>query len=164
MDGVHLSSNCFSGRTAYGIRNVVDALEPELSQLYCVVHGDFLEYSSLNGKALSDEEDNKLDDEYSRHLLAEHDSQELKLFDRGVLLRFRNYLCGDWTSFCLLSAKVALQTIEPWTNKIPAECEIFISCVDEGYWEVYARDDSLLLRLTERFSNCSPCNLEDKSV
>jgi hypothetical protein len=134
MEGLHLSQKCFPCRTEYGIRGIVDILAPELSQLYCITHKDFLEYS-LDGTALSDEQMEKLDEEYGHFLVEDlervgNSVRDLKLFDRGFLPRFRDYLCGDWTDFYLLATRIPLTAVQPWGNKVPPECQIFISCMD----------------------------------
>jgi hypothetical protein len=164
MEGLHLSQKCFDGRTEYGIRSIVDVLAPDLSQYYCATHRDFLIYCDSGGKSLTDEECKQLDEEHSRFLLDELSNQHLKLFDRGFLPRFRDYLYGDWTGFYLLSARIPLATIKPWGNEVPPECQIFISDVDAAYWEVYALDPFLLNRIKEKFPDAQPCKLEDKRV
>jgi hypothetical protein len=169
VEGLHLAQKCFTCRTEHGIRVLVDVLGPELSQLYCVTHSDFLEYFSPDGKTLSDEECEKLNEQHTQFLLEEFASggravADLKLFDRGFLLRFRNYLWGDWTDFYLLSTRIPLSAIQPWGNQVPPECQIFISCVDAAYWEVFARDTSLLARIKEHFPDAVPFELENKTV
>jgi hypothetical protein len=164
MEGLHLSQKCFDGQTAYGIRSIVDVLAPELLQHYCVTHSDFLIYCDSGGKSLSDEECKRLNEEHDRFLLEELSNHHLKLFDRGFLPRFRDYLCGDWTRFYLISTRIPLATIQYWSNAVPLECGIFISCVDAAYWEVYALDPSLLAPIKEKFPDAQPCKLEDKRV
>jgi hypothetical protein len=169
MEGLRLSQKCFTGRTEYGIRIIVDVLEPELSRLYCVTHEEFLMYLSGEGKALTDEQFEEVHKEYEHFLLEElervgNSIRHLKLFDCGFLPRFRDYLSGDWTSFYLLSTRIPLAFIQPWSNQVPPECEIFISCVDAAYWEVYARDTSLLTRIKEYFPDTEGCKLQDKTV
>jgi hypothetical protein len=163
MEGLRLTEKCFDGRTEAGIRSIVDILAPELAELYCVTHSDFLIYSS-GGKSLSDEECTKLDEEYGRFLLEELSDRHLKLFDRGFLPRFRDYLYGDWTRFYLLSTRIPLATIQYCGNVVPPACRIFISDVDAAYWEVYVLDRSLLTRIKQKFPDAQQCRLEDKTV
>jgi hypothetical protein len=163
MEGLHLSKKCFPCRTEFGIRSIVDVLAPELSQLYCVTHQDFLIYST-GDKALGDEECKRLDEQYRHFLLEEPGRGDLKLFDRGFLPRFRDCLYGDWTDFYLLSTRIPVISIQPWDNNVPPNCQILISCVDAAYWEVYARDTSLLARIKEQFPDAEPCKLENKTI
>ena len=169
MEGLHLSEKCFPDKAAYGIRSIVNVLAPELSQMYCVTHKDFLEYSLPGGKALSDEEYGNLSEQYAGFLLEEVDRvgnsvQDLKLFERGFLTKFRDYLYGDWTDFYLLAKRIPLTLLQPWSSQLPPECQILISCIDQAYWEVYARDTSVLARIKEQFPRAEPCRLENKRV
>jgi hypothetical protein len=70
---------------------------------------------------------------------------------------------GTGTASNLLSEKVPLGEIRLWTNHVPPQCEIFICCIDAAYWEVYARDETLLERLKERFPEALPRDLADKA-
>lgn len=168
MLGVVLPRPCFKVRTRYGIREIVDCLAAEISELYCAVHQDFLIYHSSDGKVLSDAEGERLDGECERFLIEEQERngaeiRELKLFGPGFLLRFRNYLSGDWNRFYLLSEKVPLGEIQLGNNQVLPQCEIFICCVDAAYWEVCARDAALLERLKKRFPEAVPSDLADKT-
>jgi hypothetical protein len=171
MQGLALNSRCFKTKTSLGIREIVDCLTPEISQLYCVAHGPFLSFSSREGKVLSEEEIQKLERESRRFLLEEEDIhivgvevRDLKLFERGFLEKFRDYLYGDWTRLYLLTAKIPLSTIQLWNSKLPTECEILICCIDAAYWEVFARSPALLVRLKGTFAEAVPCLLEDKTT
>jgi hypothetical protein len=168
MHGLRLGSRCFKGKTSLGIREIVDCLAPEMSQLYCVTHGDFLIDFSV-GKFLSEAEDQKLRGEYNRMLLKKLDRvgnsrPDLKLFRPGFLEKFRDYLYGDWTRFYLLEATVPLSTIEPWSNGVPSGCQVLICCVDAAYWEVFVGSPELLTRLRETFAEAVPCLLQDKTA
>ena len=168
MRGLRLSDGSFKLRTKYGIRELVDCLVPQISELYCVAHGDFLMYVSSEGRTLSDEECRRLDQEYERFLITRQDRKgtgirDLTLFAPGFLERFRDYLYGDWTNFYLFATQVALAVVEPSTNTVPAECEIFLSCVDAAYWEVFANDQSFLARIQDRYPNAVSCKLSDKT-
>jgi hypothetical protein len=104
MHGVRLDSRCFKEKTNFGIREIVDCLAAEISELYCAVHQNLLAYVSADGKVLSDAEGEKLDCDYERFLIEEQErngaeSRKLKLFGPGFLLRFRDYLYGDWNRF-----------------------------------------------------------------
>ncbi len=159
---------CFKVRTEYGIREIVDCLAVEISELYCAVHQNSLAYVSPDGKMLSDAEGERLDRECERFLIEEQERngaelRELKLFGPGFLLRFRDYLYGDWNRFYLLSETVPLGEIQLWSNHVPPQCEIFICCIDAAYWEVYARDAAVLERLKERFPEAVPRDLADKT-
>lgn len=121
------------------------------------------------GKSLGEAEEQKLRREYNRMLLKKLDRVEnsirhLKLFQRGFLQKFRDFLYGDWNHFYLLEAKIPLSTIEPWTNKVPSGCQILICCVDAAYWEVFVESHALLVRLKETFAAAIPCRLEDKTT
>jgi len=168
MHGLVLPRQCFKVRTSYGIREIVDCLAAEISESYCAVHQHFLIYDSPEGKVLSDAESERLDRECERFLIEEQERngaeiRDLKLFGPGFLLRFRDYLYGDWNRFYLLSEKVPLGEIQLGSNQVPPQCEIFICCVDAAYWEVYTRDTALLERLKERFPEAMPRNLADKT-
>jgi hypothetical protein len=168
VHGLRLDSRCFKVETSLGIREILDCLAPEISQLYCATHGDFLMYFS-GGKSLSEVEIQSLQREYDRMLMEELDRvgnsiRELKLFQRGFLQRFRDYLYGDWNRFYLLEAEVPLSTIEPWSNKVPSGCQILICCVDAAYWEVFVESPALLARLKETFAAAIPWRLEDKTT
>jgi hypothetical protein len=125
-------------------------------------------YVSPEGKTLSDEECGRLDQEYERFLITRQDRKgseicDLTLFAPGFLERFRDYLYGDWTNFYLFATEVPLTIVEPWTNSLPTECEIFLSCVDAAYWEVFASDPSFLARIEDRYPNAMPCKLSDRT-
>ena len=106
---------------------MVDVLAPELLQNWRATQGDFLIYSS-GGKSLSNEARPRLDAEHDRFLLENSQTTILKPFERGFLPRFRDSLCGDWTGFYLLSARIPLATVQSWGNEVPSECQIFIRC------------------------------------
>jgi len=168
MQGVRLFQNCFSVHTRDGIRNIVDCLVPEISQRYCVTHGEFLLFSTREGKTLSDEAVRSFDRKYEHFLMEQHyiagsEIPNVKLFDRGFLESFRDCLYGDWNHFYLLTSKIPLNVIQLWSNNVPPGCDIFICCVDAAYWEVFVRDAALLERLKGRFPEAVPCNLEDKT-
>ena len=165
MQGIRLYSRCFEGKTSLGVREIVDCLAPEISQFYCVTHGEFLMYSS-GGKSCSEEEIQKLDREYDLFLLEQLGSigNDLKLFQRGFLQKFRDYLYGDWTRFYLLGTRIALSAIQPWSNEVPSGCQILICCVDGAYWEVFADSPALLARLKDTFAEAMPCRLDEKTT
>jgi hypothetical protein len=169
MEGLRLSGKCFPYHARYGIRGIVDVLATELSRLYCITHQDFLEYCCLDGTALSDEVRKSLHEEYGRFLLGELATSggeicDLKLFERGFLPRFRDYLYGDWTDLYLLPTAIPLAAVQPWSNDVPPACQIFISCVDGAYWEIYARDTLPLARIRKQFPDAEPCKLENKTA
>jgi hypothetical protein len=123
-------------------------------------------YVSSDGKTLKEHERAQLDEQYSRFLLEELENNgrirlDLKLFDRGFLLAFRNFPMGDWTRFYLLEQRIPLIGIEPWKNELPPACTLLIACVDALYWEVYARDPTLLSQLRKRFPSASVRDLEN---
>jgi hypothetical protein len=159
MRGYRLGPACFREKVRLGIREIVDCLTPEISQLYCAAHGQFLELLASN-----DQESQTFDNEYAVFLLEELDSRELRLFRPGFLERFRDHLYGDWNSFYLLDVRSSFGSIQPWGNDLPAECKIFICCIDAAFWEVYSDDPGLLARLKERFNGAVGCLLQDKTV
>jgi hypothetical protein len=125
-------------------------------------------YSS-GGKSCNEEEIERLDREYNLFLLEElghvgTELRDLKLFQRGFLQKFRNYLYGDWSRFYLLAAKTPLSTVQPWTIEVPTGCEILICCVDAAYWEVFVSSPVLLTRLRKTFAEAVPCRLGDKTT
>jgi hypothetical protein len=161
MYGLRLYSQCFGVKTTLGIRAIVDFLAPEISQLYCVIHGDYLMRSSV-GK----EEAERFDRDYNLFLMEELglENNDLKLFRPGFLQKFRDCLYGDWTRFYLLKATVPLSTIRPWSNELPAECEILICCVDAAYWEIFVNNPELFGRPREAFAEAVSCRLDDKNI
>lgn len=168
MHGLRLDSGCFEGEPLLGIREIVDCLEPEIPQLYCVTHGDFLTYASSDS-SLSESAIRKLEREYDGMLIDELDRvgnsvRDLKLFRPGFLAKFRDHLYGDWTRFYLVEARVPLNTIEPWNNKVPSGCRILICCVDAAYWEVFVDSPALLARLKDTFAEAVLWPLDDKTT
>jgi hypothetical protein len=145
MHGIRLYSGCFQEKTSLGIREIVDCLAPGISQFYCVTHGAFLMYSS-GGKSCTREQIQKLDREYDLFLLEQlgPTANDLKLFQRGFLQKFRDQSYGDWTRFYLLETRIALSTFQPWSNEVPYGCQILICCVDAACWEVFAASPALL--------------------
>jgi hypothetical protein len=122
-------------------------------------------YSS-GGKSCSEAEIQKLDREHDLFLLEQLGSigNDLKLFQRGFLQKFRDYLYGDWTRFYLFETRIALSTIQPWSNEVPSGCQILICCVDAAYWEVFAESYALLARLKDTFAETMPCRLDEKTT
>jgi hypothetical protein len=159
MHGLRLKQNCFCGPIRSGIRQIVDVLREEMSQLYCASVGDFLEYD-----ALPDSEMRTLDGLYEGFLLQKiggFEGDGLNLFDRGFLVRFRDYLYGDWTDFYLLTERIPLDTFRPGTNWVPDKCAIFVRCIDAGLWEVFATERSVLNRIQQQFPEAERCNLAE---
>ena len=158
MHGLRLKQNCFRGPVRCGIRQIVDALHEEMSQLYCASKGDFLEYD-----ALTDGEMRTLDGLYEGFLLQKigFARDDLSLFDRGFLVRFRDYLYGDWTDFYLLTEPIPLDSFRPETNRVPDKCRILVRCIDAGLWEVFATERSVLNRIQQQFPEADPCNLAE---
>jgi len=160
MDGCQLRQDCFApGQTTYGIRRIIDVLAPEVSHLYCAIHKPFLIYDSL-----TEEQCSQLDGLYSKLLLEKSQERDLRLFSPGFLLRFRDHIYGDWTDICLLTSRIPLSEISPDRSEVPHECEVFISCIDAAYWEVFARHKSILDRIGEEFPKAVPCKLQNKTV
>jgi hypothetical protein len=103
MLGLRFNSQSFSIETRYGIREIINCLGPDISQLYCIAYGDFLMWKG--------EDADKLENELASFVLEELDHvgneiRGLKLFRPGFLPRFRDYLYGDWNHFYLLETKI----------------------------------------------------------
>ena len=126
-------------------------------------------YFSSDGRPYSEEEIQKLDREYALLLLERLGSVgaencDLKLFQKGFLQRFRDYLYGDWNRFYLFESKPPLNALQPWSNEVPCGCQIFICCVGAAYWEVFVESPALLARLKDRFPEAIPFRLDDKTT
>lgn len=160
MRGLRFYSQSFTVKTVYGIREIIDCLAPEISQLYCLTQGEFL----FGGHSVKGVEE--VEDKYTEFLLEDQnpDGFGLKLFKPGFLTTFRDYLFGDWTDFYLVDAVIPLGGLKLWGNKIPEGCKIFISCIDGAYWEVFTEQQELLTRLNTRLPGGMQLMLEEKSV
>lgn len=160
MDGLRLNRDCFPpGKTDLGIRQLVQILTPDISHLFGVTHGDFLFYPPH----ATEEESREFDRRYGGFFVEEGE-QRLKFYKPGFLAAFGDSLYGDWTRFYLLSSPVPLSLFSPWLAAVPEQCTVLICCVDAAYWEVFARDVTLLAKLKSHFPSAVSWKLEDKKV
>lgn len=140
------------------IRNRLSELIAPISQLvtdYFWVLDNVMFVHQSAGGSLFDER------KYSESILQE--SQPLVLIDKDSLLEFAEFIQGDWDSIYGLRGPVDLAGFAGLgCGTLPGAVEIYFSCVDAAYWEVFARDEELLRLMKWRFPDAEECSLGEK--
>ena len=90
-------------------------------------------------------------------------SQSLVLLDRGSLPGLAEFIPGDWDSMYGLRERVELAAFRGYSSGAePESVEVYFSCVDAAFWEVFARDEDLLLLLKRAFPEAEECLLSER--
>lgn len=87
----------------------------------------------------------------------------LVLLDRGSLPVLAEFILGDWDEIYGLRERVELAAFRGYSSgAIPEGVEVYLSCTDAAFWEVFARDEDLLLRLKRAFPEAEECVLSER--
>ena len=90
-------------------------------------------------------------------------SQSLVLLDSESLTGLAEFILGDWDSIYGLRERVELAAFSGYSSGVaPETVEVYLSCTDAAFWEVFARSEDLLLVLKRAFPEAEECLLSDR--
>jgi hypothetical protein len=99
--------------------------------------------------------------EYDEATLQE--SNQLRLMDKKFFPKAAEFVQGDWDSIYGLMEPIDLATFKGFgEGNLPEDVEIYFSCTDAAYWEVYAKDEATLCLVNEVFPAAEECSLGEK--
>lgn len=146
----------------YRFDDLFRSIEPLRDDLFWVLDTDFLHSKGPSAEVFDEVADRDL-----LELVLFHDeSNDWNLVARPPFLRrFSPFFPNDWldiagTVGCPSGPGVPALS-KAW---VEAEAEIYFSCIDGAYWEVYARDEEILKRVARAFPQAESCLLSAKDA
>lgn len=99
--------------------------------------------------------------EYDEATLQERN--QLRLMDKKFLSKAAEFVQGDWDSIYGLTEPIDLATFKGFgEGNLPEDVEVYFSCTDAAYWELYAKDEATLCLVKEAFPDAEECLLSEK--
>ena len=158
MDGIkikgkkkeeHYGNDRKLSRIDYGFEELIAPIQGFIDNFYWILgNQDFTYFEDLS---------NKYDE-----IIIEESKNLLRLTKRGFVTEYAKHVIPDWGRIYGIKERIVLSAIKINDEFVEKNVEIYFSCVDGAYWEIYAKNRDIIKMLCERFPFSEPITLADK--
>jgi hypothetical protein len=145
IKGKALTDNNIQYRIDYQFRALVSPISELIKDMYWILED-----------AIFESQEN--DSEFNSYVIQTfpNDSDRIILCEKGFLYNFSKFLIPDNTDIYGFTKRVNLwEALDRWGNIkqefILSEVDVYFSCIDAAYWEVYSRYDNILKKIEDKF-------------
>ncbi|MBN1903958.1 MAG: hypothetical protein JW927_02570 [Deltaproteobacteria bacterium] len=124
-------------RIDYGFHELIEPVRDGIKDYYWILDNQDFKYFS--------DYENKYDE------LIIEESQLTRLTRKGFIPDYAKYIIQEWGQIYGIKDKLSIATINLNKDFIKKTVDIYFSCIDGAYWEVYARNAEIIEKIRKEF-------------
>lgn len=164
----HLARRPLRRTIPFAFGELAEPILPDIQDFYCGLYGAMF-YAGDDEASFPDDDELESYFELVAGTPLPPDNEEV-IWDVGWLQPGRlsvlaRFIKEDWTDIVLVTSPPAYRRSEVWFGDkewLENHAEVFFSCIDAAYWEVFARSQSVLDKIHGAFPESRPMTLEQK--
>lgn len=141
------------------LEEIITPISDLINGFYWILNSVEFKNQASDGTYFIDWEKN-----YDKLVVEQLDSQFIRLVVPGFFPKYAKYVIGDWDMIVGVKDRISLKGLIKGiqNNWIEENGEIYLSCVDAAYWEIYGKNQELLMKIKKEFPNSIECFLDEK--
>lgn len=146
----------------YQFCELIKPIEKYIKEYYWIIteSSSSISFYTKDGQKFKDWEN-----KYNEIVLKSNYEKDIKLLTKGFMNKYANFIVGDWTEIYAINKLTELNEIDDYDfnkSKIKKNAEIYFSCIDAGFWEIYSKEKVILDLIKKEFYLSRDINLLDK--
>ena len=132
----------------YGFEELIEPVRDQICAYYWILENQNFEYFS------------DYENKYDKLIIEE--SRLTRLTRKGFIPDYAKYIIPDWGQIYGIKDRLSIVTINLDKNFIEKAVDLYFSCIDGAYWEVYSRNVEIIEKIRKEFPLSKSITLADK--
>jgi len=174
MDGLHIfgkkSPEKHTNHIDYHFDELISPISHLITDYHWLLNQVIFNHVAYDGDTFDDYEN-----KYDKIIIQTEETFHIELTAKGFLNKYAKFIQGDWDAIYGLRNPINIKDLIKykrilWWNRkilnidktfIENNSEIYFSCVDAAYWEIYSKNEEILNIFAEKFPNHQRINLNN---